>query len=417
MAELRNYRIQYLASRMLDGTARPERKLSGYFRHEIVVAAAHEQEALLNIMERGGVVLKINALQEKNALSRLFLGRISRSYKQKFLQALAFNVQAGLSPEKALEQVILGELGEARLILNRSLNALQQGFGFVESLEILQWFDDSTLAVLRAGEAAGRLSQALETAVGFYSRGSATIKLMFGAVSWTVLDIFMAVSTVIGMRFGLIEELKKNPILSEDPAKVQQFKDAVHLAQNVNDGLLIFSFLFILAILYLLLMLLSRNPEVRKQCYQILERIPLIRVLMVSSSLSNTMRVMSSLMSGGVAFLESLHISKRGAFSPSIKRFWDDVQARTEIGEPPSSAFNLLELESSERLLIRAHRDQAQLAECLESIALTREERANMAAKRFAVMAFVGSLLYSGVAVLFSLVVVYLQNQTVLSGA
>lgn len=417
MAELRNYRIQYLASRMLDGTARPERKLSGYFRHEIVVAAVHEQEALLNIMERGGVVLKVNALQEKNALSRLFLGRISRSYKQKFLQALAFNVQAGLSPEKALEQVILGELGEARLILNRSLNALQQGFGFVESLEILQWFDDSTLAVLRAGEAAGRLSQALETAVGFYSRGSATIKLMFGAVSWTVLDIFMAVSTVIGMRFGLIEELKKNPILSEDPAKVQQFKDAVHLAQNVNDGLLIFSFLFILVILYLLLMLLSRNPEVRKQCYQILERIPLIRVLMVSSSLSNTMRVMSSLMGGGVAFLESLHISKRGAFSPSIKRFWDDVQARTEIGEPPSSAFNLLELESSERLLIRAHRDQAQLAECLESIALTREERANIAAKRFAVMAFVGSLLYSGVAVLFSLVVVYLQNQTVLSGA
>lgn len=417
MAELRNYRIQYLASRMLDGTARPEKKLSGYFRHEIVVAAAHEQEALLNIMDRGGVVLKVNALKEKNAVIRLFVGRISRSYKQKFLQALAFNVQAGLSPEKALEQVILGELGEARLILNRALNALQQGFGFVESLEILQWFDDSTLAVLRAGEAAGRLSQALETAVGFYSRGSATIKLMFGAVSWTVLDIIMAVSTVIGMRFGLIEELKKNPILSEDPAKVQQFKDAVLLAQNVNDGLLIFSFLFILLILYILLMLMSRNPEVRKQCYLILERVPMIRVLMVSSSLSNTMRVMSSLMVGGVAFLESLHISKRGAFSPSIKRFWDDVQARTEIGEPPSSAFNLLELESSERLLIRAHRDQAQLAECLESIALTREERANIAAKRFAVVAFVGSLLYSGVAVLFSLVVVYLQNQTVLSGA
>lgn len=417
MAELHNYRIQYLAPRMFDGTARPEKKLSGYFRHEIVVAAAHEQEAVLNVMERGGVVVQVNTLRERNVLERLFLGRISRSYKQKFLQALAFNVQAGLSPEKALEQVILGELGEARLALNRSLNALQQGFGFVQSLEILQWFDDSTLAVLRAGEAAGRLSQSLETAVGFYARGSDTIKLMFGAVSWTILDIIMAVSTVIGMRFGLIEELKKNPLASEDPTKVQQFKDAVHLAQNVNDGLLIFSFIFILGLIYIGLMLMSTNPEVRRQCYQILERIPLIRVLMMSSSLSNTMRVMSSLLSGGVAFLESLHISKRGAFSPSIKQFWDDVQSRTEIGEQPSSAFNLLALESSERLLIRAHRDQAQLAECLESIAQTREERANQAAKRFAIFAFVGSLLYSGVAVIFSLVVVYLQNQMVLSGA
>ena len=89
-------------------------------------------------MERGGVVVQVDTLRERGVLERMFLGRISRSYKQKFLQALAFNVQAGLSPEKALEQVILGELGEARLALNRSLNALQQGFGFVQSLEMHQ---------------------------------------------------------------------------------------------------------------------------------------------------------------------------------------------------------------------------------------------------------------------------------------
>ena len=53
-----------------------------------------------------------------------------------------------------------------------------------------------------------------------------------------------------------------------------------------------------------------------------------------------------------------------------------------------------------------------------ERAALLRfTDKANSAARRFAVIAFVASLAYSGVAVLFSLAVVYLQNEVVLSGA
>lgn len=417
MNTLQNFRIQYLAPRMNDSTARPVKNLTGYFRHDIVVAAPGEQDALQVIAEKGGVVLELELMREKSSIERLFSGRVNRAYKQKFLQALSFNVQAGLSPEKALEQVILGELGEPRLALNRSLNALQQGYGFVQCLEMLEWFDDSTIAVLRAGEAVGRLSQALETAVGFYARGTNTIKLMFGAVAWTALDLVMAVSTVIGMRFGLIEELKSHPMNSENPLKVEEFNQAVLLAQHVNDGLLLLSFVFMVAVFYLVLMLISKNPSVRMRCYLFLEKMPVVKALILSSNLSNTMRVMSSLLRGGVIFLESLRISRKGAFSPGVLGFWDEVEARTEVGEHPSAAFNQIILESSERLLIRAHRDQNQLADSLESIAQSREERANSAAKKFAVIAFVASLLYSGIAVLFSLVVVYLQNQMVLSGA
>ena len=190
-----NFRVQYLAPQMLDATARPDEKLLGYFRHELVIAASRKREAIQMVVDRGGVVLDVFEIPVKGPLAKLFGTKVSRSYKQKFLHAIAFNVRSGLSPEKALEQVILGELGEQRLVLNQALNALRQGFGFVQALELLNWFDDSTLAVLRAGEAAGQLSKALETAVGFYEKGSATLKLMFGAVTWTALDLIMAVST------------------------------------------------------------------------------------------------------------------------------------------------------------------------------------------------------------------------------
>ncbi|WP_255969901.1 hypothetical protein, partial [Klebsiella pneumoniae] len=48
-------------------------------------------------------------------------------------------VGTAFQPEKSLEQVILGELGEPRLILNQALNALRQGFGFVAAVELLNW--------------------------------------------------------------------------------------------------------------------------------------------------------------------------------------------------------------------------------------------------------------------------------------
>lgn len=412
-----NFRVQYLAPQMLDATARPDDRLIGYFRHELVIAASRKREAIQMVIDRGGVVLDVFEIPVKGPLARLFGAKVSRSYKQKFLYAIAFNVRSGVSPEKALEQVILGELGETRLVLNQALNALRQGFGFVQSLELLNWFDDSTIAVLKAGEAVGQLSQALETASSFYEKGTATFKLMFGAVAWTALDLIMAVSTVIGMRFGLIEELKKTPLTSEDPDKVLQYQNSLALAENVNDGLLIFSFLFAVILVYFTMMVLSPDVKTRTQAFRMLEKVPVVGQLLVCAGLAATSRVLASLLTGGVAFLSAVQIARKGTITPSVSQFWETITNRSEIGETPAVAFNHPMLDSSERLLIRAHKDHEQLAECLVSISQTREEKANSAARRFAVIAFLASLAYSGVAVLFSLAVVYLQNELVLSGA
>ena len=95
-----NFRVEYLAPQMLDATARPDDRLSGYFRHQLVITASRKREAIQQVIDRGGVVLDVFELKAKGRLSRLFGSKVSRSYKQKFLQALAFNVRSGLSPEK-----------------------------------------------------------------------------------------------------------------------------------------------------------------------------------------------------------------------------------------------------------------------------------------------------------------------------
>ncbi|MDX1670184.1 MAG: type II secretion system F family protein [Limnobacter sp.] len=414
--KLRNFRVTYLFAGMLDGTAKAVLLPKGYFQHELVVVAPKARDAMLVVQEKGGTVLKVTAIQE-NRLTRFFTDRVSRNYKHKFLQGISFNVRSGLSPEKSLEEVVNNEVGPHRPALNKVLEALRQGFGFVESIELLGWFDESTLAVLRAGEASGRLNQALATAVSFYQRSSTLLKLMFGAFVWTLLDLFMAVSTVAGIRFGLIDELKKNPILSEDQETVDRFYRALDMAQTFNDVLLATSFIATVVVLYLVAMVMSPDPKTKHQGFSILERVPLINDVLKSGGLAATSRVMGSLLSGGVLFLDALRISKKGSASPSVQRFWQDIETNTEAGISPSQSFNHLFLESSERLLMRAHRDHKQLSEALESMADSREERATAKAKAFSVMAFLISLVYSGAAVLVSLFVVYLQNQAVLSGA
>ncbi|NJM31885.1 MAG: hypothetical protein HC848_02045 [Limnobacter sp.] len=261
MSSVRHYRVSYLHTGMLDATAQPEPKAPGYNRHELVIPASSRREAIMQAMDRGGVVTDVQQIKPTSTWSMFGKKGASRSYKHKFLQAVEFNVRSGLSPEKSLEQVVLGETGEHRITLNRALNALRQGFSFVEAIDSLSWFDESTLSVLKAGETSGSLSQALSTAVQFHEKGSATLRLMFGAVAWTVLDVFMAISTVIGMRFGLIEQLKQNPLTGTNPEKVAQFKLALAMAEQVNNLLLVLSFAFTVLVFYLVLMILSRRSE------------------------------------------------------------------------------------------------------------------------------------------------------------
>ena len=49
-----NFRVEYLAPQMLDATARPDDRLSGYFRHQLVITESRKREAIQQVIDRGG---------------------------------------------------------------------------------------------------------------------------------------------------------------------------------------------------------------------------------------------------------------------------------------------------------------------------------------------------------------------------
>jgi type II secretory pathway component PulF len=408
-----NFRATYLLPYIMDGSAIPDRSMPGYYRHELVLSAFSEREVLAEIRDRSGIVLDVVQLPPRNPL----FTRVSRTYKQQFLQALAFNVNAGISPDRALEQVILGETDSNRVQLNVAQNTLRRGRGFLEAIEALGWFDETTLAILHAGERTGQLPRALQTTVDHFGNQSDTMKLMFGAIIWTIFDLFMAISTVIGMRFGLIPSLTEQGIKSEDPLKVEAFKRSLKVATAVNDLLLVGTAIAIIVIIFVMIAYLGPDDKFRKKVDAAVMKSPIVSQALLHSGMATTTKIMASLLKGGVTFLNAVTITAQGTRVPSVIDFWTSIRTRAENGEAVAMAFSHEMLSGSERMILRSHADQEQLAHTMEIVSANREELAKKASKQFAIAAFILSLLYSGIAVLFALWVVYLQNEAVLSGA
>ncbi len=408
-----NFRAVYLLPYIMDGSAIPDRSMPGFFRHELVLSAFSVKEVLEEIRDRNGVVLDVKLIPKANPL----INRVSRSYKQQFLQALAFNVQAGISPDRALEQVILGETDNNRVQLNVAMNTLRRGRGFLEAIEALGWFDETTLAILNAGERTGQLSKALVTSVEHFSQQSNTIKLMFGAVVWTLFDLLMAVSTVIGVRFSLIPMLQEQGIKSEDLSVVEKFKHSLALATTVNNVLLLGTGLVALGLLVMAMAYLGPDPQFKAKMDRIMMKLPIVSRALIHTGMATTTQILGSLLKGGVTFINAVTITAQGTRVSAVIEFWSSVKQRTENGESVSMSFTHPILTGSERMILRSHADQEQLAHSMGIVSSNRDEQAKRAAKEFAIFAFIISLGYSGIAVLFSLWVVYIQNEAVLSGA
>ncbi|MFD2274160.1 type II secretion system F family protein [Undibacterium arcticum] len=157
------------------------------------------------IIELGGTPVNFQLMKPR---SRLF-SKITGAYKEQFLRAIYFNCSA-MSAAKALEAVIESDTSSVRTQLNPALAIIKRGGSFMEAIEALNAFDESTLAILEAGERTGTLSEAINTAVEHLQSSATTAKLMIGMGTFAAIEVFMAVSSLLGNRYGMLPSMTKN---------------------------------------------------------------------------------------------------------------------------------------------------------------------------------------------------------------
>ncbi|NDD75330.1 MAG: hypothetical protein EBZ40_10205 [Gammaproteobacteria bacterium] len=410
---VKNFRVIYLMPRAETMSAIADREAPGYFRHETLLAANDSKSIITDIRDRGGVPLQIKAVGARPD----WLNTMSRSAKLQLLQAINYNVRGGMSPARALEMVIEGETGEQRRKLNPALTILRTGGTFSEAVRTLGFFDSSTIAILEAGERTGRMRDSLNAAASHYEKTSNSLKAMFGAVSWTLLDIAFAVTSIIGLRFSLLPTLANGSFQSEDPKATEEFQRLVQQAYLVNDVLIGGTVVLLALVITAVYGYVANVPEIRRLADAAMARVPSLGTALRNSAMATSFTVAASMLRGGVPFMPAAATAATGTEHQEVREFWQNAVTRVETGDTVPRSLNSPLLNASEATLIASHNTQRELGEVLDRIAERRDAIADAASKRFALWMFIASLIYSGIAVMFTLYVVYVQNKMMMDRA
>lgn len=410
---LQNYWVEYLTKTELTGGA-PEPGTDGWFRNRRIVTAGNERGAVEEVIYTGGVPLKVWLVKRRNPL----FNRVSREYKQEFLSAVLYNMTSGLSAGKALQATAEGETGAMRERLDMALRVVSRGGSFTESLRAVDFFDETTLAIVDSGERTGQIRQSVETAIEHYKSWAAGMKAVIGIAGVVAFDFLSAFSTVIGVRWQLLPMLEESGFKSEDQAKIDAFKEGIAQAYVVND------ILFYAAIIAMLIggvgavIMVAGDEEPKRWIRRQFLKVPYLKDALNHSALSTSMKVAASLLKGGVHFFRAISIIRRGTTNETVDRYWATVSRRVEGGAPVSRA--MIEshiLDGTERVSLSAHTNQKQLGEILARISERRAEKAQKSAKKFTYMSIGVTLVYIMLSVGVAMWVMKLQNSAMMAGA
>lgn len=410
VAKTRTYSATYLLPYAAGPSAMPDRKAKGYFRHKEIVSATTDREVVRDLVARQAVPIDVKEIKPAHPLLG---GRIRKEFRQQFLLSLTFSVDGGMSPGRALEQAIESETGPMRQRLNVGLNALRQGRSFLDALRAVDIYDSTTMAIIEAGEETGTLRQALTTAEAHLQKGNDARKSIIAALSWTGIDLFFAIASILSTRLGLIPYLREQN--AGDTKEAEAMMKALDYATFANDILIAFSVLALFALLAGVYGYFSDNDGLRARIDAMLLKVPVVRDLMSNTAMSGTCGVMASLLTGGVNFIPATQIAERGTRMMSVIRYWSTARNRVETGESPAAATAMEPFTDTERMILRSHRDSSQLARAYQLIGLQRDEKAKAASTRFARVAFLTTMAYSSLGVLLVLYVVYLQNESTMN--
>ena len=400
-----DFAVEYLLPYAEVSTATADAGSQGLFRHRGKVKARSEQDAAQQILEKGGTIVSIKAERKRS----LVFNPVPKDYKRQLLQATTFSVKGGMSAGRALQSVIESETGPLRARLEPALLVLTSGGSCFEAIRALDFYDETTLAIIESGELTGNILDALETAAKHQDGRAAEQKIMFGAVSWTIMDIVFSVSGIMGNIWGLLPQAESS--MAQVPAEAaERIERAIHMAYIVNWALLFGSFVLIGLFAYCVCGALSRNPKLRQSADKIMQNVPFFNDAMRESAVAASCTVAASLVRGGVSLINVADIASRSTRNWQVKSFWQSVADRLNQGETIARCFTSGTLFThSERILLVSHNSREDLAETLQVITAQRRTRAESAAKKFSGAAFFGSLFYSSIAVIVTLWVSYLQ--------
>lgn len=409
--QLRNYRVEYLLPYRDDAGAVRDRQAEGYYRHHAIMVGENEAAIISQVRDLGGIPVLIRMAHSGLRLFSL----MSNEYKQQFLTAVYFNCSA-MSPAKALEAVIESDNGSMRQQLNSCLTIIKRGGGFTEAIQAIEGFDESTLAILEAGERTGTLKEAIRTAVEYLQSSASNKKLMAGMATFTSVELVFAFLSLAGNRYGMLPSIANSIPDTLSPDKAAEIGRAIERAYLINDIMIWGAVALVTAAIIGIYAYFDKDQSFRKWVDDKVMLVPFLNKAILHGAVANSFRVAASLIKGGVHLMVAMGIAAKSTRVPSVIGFWGEAMLRSENGDAVAATLSQPLLDNSDRLLVAAHTNRQQLSQSFLVISERRHEMAKKAAKNFGVLSFILTATYTALSVCTSLYVLWIQNESLTAG-
>ena len=404
------FRVRYLSRTQATPTAKRDPVNTTYWVCEDIIPAVDAESALKQVISQGNIPVTAKRIRQKN-------GHVTADYKLKFIMAILFSVQAGDSVGSAMEKTIEAEEWPIRGRLDPALRMLRAGATFTEAISLLDLYDETTLAILGAGEHTGTMEQSLSTALQHLQRKSTADGIMKSAVGMIVLDIVMAMSSSITAVFGLLPQAQKQGIQTKDVVALAKWAEAIQIGYWSNWILLAGAMVALFFAFFAWVGYEFGTPKARERVEKGLRKLPFLGMALLHDGVSVSTSIASHLLKGGVLFTSAMEVTARAVRLPVVKRYWTQVLSMTMGGAPTALALARDPMSLAERRVLASHTNAAQLSEAFAQISQFRQEQAAKANKRFIVMGLVSSFLYSALGIASTLYVNYIQITTIMSSS
>lgn len=310
--------------------------------YEETIEAEDRFAVYRDIRERGDTLVKLKEEGERKTFSLSFinevLNNVSDDEKVVLTRNLAAMLEAGLTTSRALG-VMEKQTKNPRLksILNSIIADVRRGSTLSAALGKFRGvFSSLLISMVRAGEESGKLSDSLRVVALQMDRANRLKKKIRGALLYPSIVLIAMVVIGILMLIYVVPTLTQTfeELGSELPPTTQ----AVIATSNFLAANPLLSLAVIIALIAGFIVVL-RTPRGKRVSDWLMQRIPVIRNLVMETNSARTARTMSSLLSAGVDMVLSISITKEVIQNHFYQKVLSEAEEKVVKGEPLSETF------------------------------------------------------------------------------
>ena len=317
-----------------------------------VVSAANRAGAISQLKSQKIVVTKVT--QKKDDTNggtdpeiKTFMGMQVASDKLSDVEVMMFSkkletmMKADLPIMDALQLTRRQAKKPGMIKITNSLIAdLNQGQTFSSGLEKFpQYFDDSYVNMIKAGESSGTLSKFLNKIVTLVEKKMKIVKDIKGALTYPVILLTVALLVTVVMLIKVVPVFEEiyGGLGVELPAATQKVIAMSNFLKNPKQGGVLF--LSIALIGGTAVFLNKRVYAVKKFFHGLSIKLPAFGPLILKSIYAKLAMVLSNLLDAGVPIIEALDISSRVTTNILIREAIDRIKKDILTGQNLSDLF------------------------------------------------------------------------------